>query len=322
MEYHELTSIMESYPPAEKPSVLKLAKEQERRNEQEILELAAIASDLQVDSFVSRLLNPEFSPLLSKAFSLAMPSVDPKTLSGLTERTLEGFIGVVKGKYFEVLVVDRLNAGEAVGGLKLAGGQLARLAESPNQPAWDIEVVAGNGKVVEQLQLKATRLYGPVFNALYRHPDIRVLVPEPLAGFGSRVIHADIPHSQLLGAAKAYVGELGKSERVQFLEDAAQFVVKGIPLTSILIVGGSEGVRLLMGRASLQEAMSSGGVRLGRQAAYNVVGNVLLAAGLGPAAIPTTMALSIAEARISGHIRLSTSLGMRTEELNSLSGPH
>ena len=320
MGYDELIALADSYPPAEKAEVLELARQRELSNEQEILELAGIAGDLKVDSWISRLLNPEFSPLLLEAFSLAMPGVDPKSLSGMSEKALDGFVGVVKGKYFEVLVVDRLNAGEAVGGLKLAAGQLARLAESPTQPAWDIEIVARNGKVVEQLQLKATKLYGPVFNALYRHPDIRVLVPEPMAGFGAKVIQAAIPHAELLGAAKAYVDELGKSAGAQFLEDAANFVTKGVPITSILIVGGSESVRFLMGRATLQEAMRGGGARLGRQAAYNIVGNVLLAAGLGPAAIPVTMALSVAEARISGHIELSGNLGSRAQELLAAEG--
>ena len=321
MGYDELISLADSYPPAEKAKVLQLARRRELSNEQEILELAGIAGDLKVDSWIGRLLNPEFNPLLLEAFNLAMPGVDPRSLSGMSEKTLEGFVGVVKGKYFEVLVVDRLNAGDAVGGLKLASGQLARLAESPIQPAWDIEIVARNGKVVEQLQLKATKLYGPVFNALYRYPDIKVLVPEPMAGFGAKVINADIFHAELLGAAKAYVDELGKSLGVQFLEDAANFIVKGVPITSILIVGGSESLRFLMGRATLQEAMRGGGARLGRQAAYNIVGNVLLAAGLGPTAIPVMMALSVAEARISGHIELSGNLGSRAQELLTVEDP-
>ena len=83
----------------------------------------------------------------------------------------------MKGKYFEVLVRDRLNAGESVGELQLQPGQVATLVESPTQPGIDLLIKNEDGSTDELLQLKASESLGYVRRAFDRYPDIRVVTP-------------------------------------------------------------------------------------------------------------------------------------------------
>ena len=318
MPYDRLLSLADSYPQTERARLLALDRERAMRDEHEVLELAAIAAETQVDSLVDSALDPNFDPLLRRAFELAYPNVNPDSLGGRSAEALGGFLNGVKGKYFEVLVEDRLNAGQAVGGLKLAAGQTARLAESATQPGWDLEIVGKGGAVVDQLQLKATEHYNPVYAALNKYPDIKVLTPGRMDQFGDRVVSADLAHRELLGASDAYVDELGDGLLENAFESVARFALKVVPLSSIVLVAGTEGARFLMGRATLQDAMGSGGTRIARSTAYNAVAQALIAAGLGPAAIPATMALRVAETRVRERVALADGLAERVTELRAL----
>ncbi len=316
-----LLALAQTYPEASRGRLIEIARQREIRNEQEMLELAAIAAEAQVDSLLAEALDTEFAApdsLLRRAFELTYPNVDIDSLSGRSAKALGGFSNGVKGKYFELLVADKLNAGEAVGGLKLAAGQVARLAESPVTPGWDLEIVAKGGEAVEQLQLKATEQYGPIYRALQENPDVRVIAPGAMRQFGEGVLSADISHAQLEDAAKGYVEELGEGLAEKTVEGVTRFAAQAVPVTTILLVGGTEGAKLLMGRTSLQDAMESGASRIARSAAYNVVAQALLAAGFGPAAIPATMALRVAESRVRERVVLSGALSASSAELAGL----
>lgn len=318
MLYERLVSLAQSYPKAERSRMMELARLRAIRDEQEVLELAAIAAEAQVDSLLHSVLEPAHNPLLRRAFELQYPTVDPDSLSGHSAKSLSGYIDGVKGKYFEVLVEDKLNAGEAVGGLKLAAGQVARLAESPTNRGWDLEVVDKSGRVVEQLQMKAIVQYGQVYEALSKYPHIKVLTPEPMDRFGDNVLSADMSHAHLEDASESYVEDLGDGLVENVFQSVAGFAVQAIPVTTVLLAGGTAGARFLMGRATLQEAMSSGGSRVVRSTAYNVVAQALAVAGLGPAAIPATMALRVTETRVRGHLALRDKLDACTAELDLL----
>ena len=98
---------------------------------------------------------------------LALPPLHPESLVGASEDRLEGLANGIKGKYFEVLVEGRLNNDESLGELILGPGQVARIAESPTQEGWDLEILNTNdGSVVEVLQLKATTSMSYVKRAL------------------------------------------------------------------------------------------------------------------------------------------------------------
>ena len=104
-------TLADSYPPAKvnRAAVVALAEYYRRRNEREILELAAIASDIGLDDITTFGLELEANPQLQEAFKSQYPNVELDSLVGRSSEELEGFVNGVKGKYFEVLVKDRLN---------------------------------------------------------------------------------------------------------------------------------------------------------------------------------------------------------------------
>lgn len=298
-----------------------LAEHYRRRNEREILEVAALASDLTVDLFINLGLEPEIDPQLMEAFRGQYPNVDIESLVGRSGEELQGFVNGVKGKYFEVLVSDRLNAGETLGELRLEAGQVAQLAESPTEAGWDLEIVDRNGDTVEQIQLKATESMSYVKDALNRYPDIRVAVPEDIDSTSDTIIGTDISHESLQQATEEQLAEISEGAIANALDIAAELVVDVVPLTSGLVIGLTEGRRYLMGRATLQESMGSGSRRLGRATAYNALGAALGATGLGLAAVPIVMGVRVAESRLTSSIEVADNLVIRTGDLNGLQFP-
>ena len=107
------------------------------------------------------------------AFELAYPGLAAKggfadAISGKSTEELLGFANAVKGKLFEVDLVDHMNGGNLPDGLH------AELAASATQSGWDIHVLDSHGDVVDLLQAKATESVSYVKEALERYPDIEV----------------------------------------------------------------------------------------------------------------------------------------------------
>ncbi len=314
----ELSTISTDYPPRQQMELLALAEEYRRRREREVLELAAISADIGIDDFTNLGLEPDSNPQLVEAFRLQYPNVDLESLAGRSAEALGGIVNGVKGKYFEVLVRDRLNEGETLGELQLEPGQVARLAESSTQPGWDLEIVDRNGDTVEQVQLKATESMSYVKKALNDYPDIRVAVPEEIDSEPADIIGTDISQAMLEENTEGYIEELSEDAIRNALDIAAEFAVDVIPVTSALIIGVTEGRHYLMGRATLRDTMRSGGKRLGRASAYSAVGSALSATGLGMAAIPVVLGLRVAESRVTARINLGDNLQARASELNAI----
>ena len=309
------------YPRAAKTELLALGEFYRRRNERDILELAAISSDVAADNLIDLGWEPNVDPQLLESFRGQYPNVDIESLTNRSSEELQGFVNGVKGKYFEVLVRDRLNSGETLGELRLEPGQVTQLAESPTQAGWDLQIVDGNGATVEQIQLKATESMSYVKEALERYPDIRVAVPEEIDSISDPVIGTGLSHEQIEQATEQQLAELSEGAISSALDIAAELAVDAIPLTSVLLIGVTEGRRYLMSKSTLQQTMSSGGRRLGRATAYNLLGASLGATGLGLAAIPIVMGARVAESRITGATELRDALVYRTTDLNSLKFP-
>ena len=318
MAYDELVAVSTEYSPRQRAELMALAEQYRRRNEREVLELAMISSDMAADDFIILGLEPDSNPQLLEAFQLKYPNVDLASLVGRSPESLDGFVNGVKGKYFEVLVKDRLNTGETVGELQLEPGQEARLAESSTQRGWDLEIVDGNGETVEQIQLKATEDLSYVKSALERYPDIRVAVPEEIDSESADIIGTDISHLVLEETTEDQMAELSEDAISNTVDIAADLALDIIPVTSALLIGVTEGRRYLMGQASLRDSVRSGGKRLGRASAYSAIGSALSATGLGLGAIPVVMGMRTVEARVSGRIALGDQLEARTAELNEL----
>ena len=318
MIYNELAAISAEYPLRQRAELLALAEQYHFRNEREVLEIAGIAADIGADDLTNLGLEPEANPQLMDAFRLQLPNIDPASLPEKSPAELGNYVNQVKGKYFEVLVKDRLNAGETVGELQLEPGQEALLAESRNQPGWDLKIVDQNGETVEQVQLKATDSMSYVKKALDDYPGIRVAVPEEVDSESADIIGTGISNSMLEETTEQQIEELSEDAISNALDIAAEFAVDVIPVTSALIIGVTEGRHYLMGRATLRDTMRSGGKRMGRASAYSAIGSALSATGLGLAAIPVVVGMRVAETRVTARINLGDNLQSRTAELMAL----
>ena len=311
MGYEQLMALAESYPPQERESLVELVQGYRRRNEREILELAALATDVSLDRVTNLGLEPEADPQFLEAFRLQYPNVSLESLRGASEERLDGLLNGAKGKYFEVLVRDRLSAGERVGEIELLPGQVARLAESPTQPGWDLRIENEDGSVAELIQLKATESMAYVKSALDEYPGIRVAVPSEVDDSTDQILGTDISNEQLELVTKTEMEEHAEGMAEGLLETGADLAADSIPFVSMITTGVIEGRNLLAGRSTLQESLSRGARRIGKAAVYDAIGTV---SGIGPGMI----AVRVAESRISGRVALGDRLEALTAELRQL----
>ena len=323
--YEELTSLSLSYPPAAQEDLINLANGYQRRSEGEILELAAMAADLSTERIVNWGLEPEPDPQVLEALERHYdPNPIPEDLGERSGESLGGLVGAVKGIYFEVLVRDRLIDKETVGELSLEPGQVAQLGAT-DEIGWDLEIIDRNtGETVEQLQFKAHKYMGGIYKALKEH-DFRVVVAEAedIDSTPDEIIGTNVSLKDLTEYTKEQLSEFAEGTVENAVDVAAEAVETAwdiIPLGSGLLIGVTEGRRYLMGRATLQESIKSGGRRAARSTAYHALGAALSATGLGLAAIPVVMGLRAAETRIIGQVNLADGLTARTAELNQLPG--
>ncbi len=319
MPYDELEAIAASYPPQPRGALLEFALERRKRQEADLLELAALASELSVDSIINLGWEPDLNPQVRRAFELQYPTVELDSLQGRPKEALQGFANGIKGKYFEVIVEERLNAGETVGELKLLPGQVASIAGSPTQAGWDIEITDADGEVFERIQLKATEDMGYIKEALEKYPDIRIAAPVEIDGVADEIIQTDISNESLEELTESQVGELGESAVADFLGQSAEFAMDMVPILPALLITVTEGRAVLTGGATLQMSLQRGVKRLGRATGYNALG-IGLSTVIGPAAIPTVMAIRIAEQRFGRQMAMSDFVRSKTEEVMALTG--
>ncbi len=318
MAYDKLKNLAATYPVQSRGELAKFAEKYRRRQEREVLELAAIATDVSIDDVIGLGLEPEANPQFLEAFRLQYRRVSLDSLRGATEERQEGLANGVKGKYFEVLVCKKLNAGESVGDIQLESGQVARIAKDANQPGWDLRIEDGNGEIVEDLQLKATESMSYVNRALEKYPTVRVVVPDELdarASLRDNVTASSITNEHLEQETDGQLSELSEGALKDLADKSAEFGLDAIPLASAVVIAATEGGMVLMGRSSLQNAITRGRGRVVRAGAYSTVGTALMATPIGPVAVPTTVALRIAEGRMRKIAAVGDHMGEKTRDI-------
>ena len=315
MGYEELRVLSESYPPRERDALFELAQKFRSRDEREVMEVAAIAADVSLDRFVNLGLEPEANPLFREAFNRQYPNVDIETLVGASDERLRGLANGVKGKHFEMLVRDRLNAGERLGELQLQPGQTARIAESSTQPGWDLRIENEDGTIDEFLQLKATDSMSYVKKALVEHPDIRVVVPSEVDDQADDILGTDISNEQLDNITQAQIGEMGESALEDLSDKAVEAAFDSIPFVSMIATGVIEGSSVLTGRSTIRESFRRGAKRMGRAGVYSAIGAALAPTGVG---VPVVMGMRFVEGRMTNRVALADHLESRTRELERL----
>lgn len=230
-----------------------------------LLDLAAVATSL---AYVDR---DALDELALRAIRDTNPAFDPSRIEEYSSEQWMGITNAAKGKYFEYMVVDRLNSGEAVGDLYLPRGYSAQLAESMTQPGWDMRIVDENGGVVELLQMKATESVGYVQDALERYPDIRILATDEAAdhlGDNVMVIDANMSEQDLAEAVDQTLHDLAPGSLDQFWESFN-------PLLPTLIIAASQGYSVAIGKQRVSDALVIAGERAARGLIASSVGAVV-----------------------------------------------
>lgn len=224
----------------------------------------------------------DVDPLLLKAVYDTNPSLTETHFFGLDEAAQQGAVNTAKGKYFEYLVVERLNAGDQVGPLVLPDGFHAELAESFTQPGWDLRIVDVHGATAEYLQLKATDSVGYVRDALERYPDFQILATHDVAHSGlvldSGLSNSDLAHhvGTAVDAADASISEL--------------FFDYFSPLVPLVAIASWEGYKLVLGRQSMDAFKMSLARRGQRVVVAKLAGAVVYALDGGVLSIPAAFA--------------------------------
>lgn len=249
-------------------------------------------------------------PLLSRAIADTNPSLGDERLFSLDGEALQGAVNTAKGKYFEYLVVDKLNRGEQVGPLLLEPGQRAVLAESMTQPGWDLRIVDEHGAVVEYLQLKATDSVGYIQTALERYPDIQILATSDVASSGL-AFDSGISDQDLRAHVGSGVDALDTSLSESFLDHFH-------PLLPLAAMALYEGHRLWLGRQSIDSFKLALARRSQRVVVTQTIGAAVYALDGGLLSVPAAIAGGLVFDRTINQAAMATAFESHRRRLLAL----
>ncbi|GAG60273.1 unnamed protein product, partial [marine sediment metagenome] len=211
------------------------------------------------------------------------PNFDPSVFGNSSSEELMGIMNSTKGKYFEYLVAEKLNAGETVGDLTLPDGYEAIIASNFSQPGWDLRIVDDLGSTAEYLQLKATNSLGYINDTLERYPDITILATDEVADQATGlVLDSGISEENLREQVVSMMSDMDPSVIDAFLEAFS-------PLLPIVFILASEGYSLSVGQKSIKYVLDCAQYRLERAILASGIGAVVYALGGGWFAIPATV---------------------------------
>ncbi|MEE8363523.1 MAG: hypothetical protein V3S18_05575 [Dehalococcoidia bacterium] len=221
------------------------------------------------------------TPQMEEAFRLAVPGQEmiPRlaALSGHSpdDPVVTGLVNNWKGKFFEVLVRDRLNDGQPIGHLALGDGQRAVLAEDLSQPGWDLQVLDADGSVNERVQLKATAIR-QARRALERYPDIEVIATDEAgdSDLADRIFSSGFSNEELEADVSAPLEEALDGP----LENLVEALAPGLPF---VVIVATEGRAVLLRRSTAESALKRALGRSARSGTAMVVGALASVVG-GP----------------------------------------
>ncbi len=267
-----------------------------KANRESLLDVTVAAASVQVSMGDG----PEdIDPLLLKAIHDTNPSLTKENWFELDGEALQGAVNTAKGKYFEYLVVERLNQGQQVGPLLLEPGQQAVLAESMTQPGWDLSIEDEHGAVVEYLQLKATDSVGYIRDALARYPDIQILATGEVADSGL-VLDSGITDQELRAQVQEGVDAVDVSLSESFLDHFH-------PLLPLAVMALYEGRRLWVGQQSMDDFKLALARRSQRIVVTQAIGAAVYALDGGLLSLPAAIAGGLVFDRTINQAALATS---------------
>lgn len=267
-----------------------------KANRESLLDITVAAASVQISVGDGP---QDVDPLLLKAIHDTNPTLTETNLFALEDDALQGAVNTAKGKYFEYLVVDRLNQGQQVGPLVLEPGQQAVLAESMTQPGWDLRIVDEHGAAVEYLQLKATDSVAYIRSALERYPDIQILATGEVADSGL-VLDSGITDQELRAHVELGVDAVDVSLSENFLDHFH-------PLLPLAAMAMYEGRRLWVGQQSMDGFKLALARRSQRMVVTQVIGAAVYAMDGGLLSFPAAVAGGLVFDRTINQAALATS---------------
>lgn len=278
-----------------------------KANRESLLDVAIAAASVQISVGEG----PEdMDPLLLQAIRDTNPSLAEANWFALDGEALQGAVNTAKGKYFEYLVVDKLNQGQQVGPLLLEPGQQAVLAESMTQPGWDLRIEDEHGAVVEYLQLKATDSVGYIRTALERYPDIQILATGEVADSGL-VLDSGITDQELREQVEMGVDAMDVSLSESFLDHFH-------PLLPLAAMALYEGHQLWVGQQSMDAFKLALARRSQRIVVTQTIGAAVYALDGGLLSLPAAIAGGLVFDRTINQAALATSYQARERKLLAL----
>lgn len=233
-------------------SIKKLYDKHIRNREKSLIDSLTAAAALGAILYVDKIDLSEISPQMESAFHMAFPSKSIDSIYDMHGDELTGLVSAWKGKYFEVIVADKLNQGEWVGELHLEEGQVAQLADSVTQPGWDMQILNPDGSIAHELSLKATDSLSYLKSALERYPDIDILTTDDVLSntdaISDHLISSGMYNNDLEEAIVNPISSLMDSP----LEDVMEAVLPGLPF---VIIALSEGRHVIMGKRSFEKIL-------------------------------------------------------------------
>ncbi|MGA1362961.1 MAG: hypothetical protein ACO36A_08570 [Ilumatobacteraceae bacterium] len=187
----------------------------------------------------------------------ALEAVAART--GLTEDDIERFadadassrmgtLNRLQGYLGEQYALDLINSGQ----IPVPDGYVARLADSPNQPAWDLELVDPDSGAVVHAQVKISESAAAIREHFARNPDITLVYANSeaaadLADEGLVTVverGADFPSGTGRIVVDMGVSQANVRDGVAGLLDAGtgepllQKILTDVPLISLLLIAG------------------------------------------------------------------------------------
>lgn len=278
-----------------------------KANRESLLDVTVAAASVQIS--VGDGLQ-DIDPLLLKAIHDTNPSLTEANWFALDGEALQGAVNTAKGKYFEYLVVDRLNQGQQVGPLLLEPGQQAVLAESMTQPGWDLRIEDEHGAIVEYLQLKATDSVGYIRTALERYPDIQILATGEVADSGL-VLDSGITDQELRAQVQEGLDAVDVSLSESFLDHFH-------PLLPLAAMALYQGHRLWVGQQSIDTFKLALARRSQRIVVTQAIGAAVYALDGGLLSLPVAIAGGLVFDRTINQAALATSYQEHERKLLAL----
>jgi hypothetical protein len=285
-----------------------------KRREESLIDAASSAAAVNAIFLSDHLDIAKITPQMHEAFMLAFPNVGLSRLTTRTPEAVQGMLAPWKGKYFEVIVRDRLNMGEQIGDIQLEVGQKAALASSATQPGWDLQIFNSDGSVAQDIQLKATNSLAYVKYALERYPNIDVVTTqEALDGFSGieSVINSGISDTELEETVRAPLEALLDSP----WEELAENILPGLPFVLIAV---GEGRHVLLGRKSFDMAVQNGLDRGLKTGAAMAVGGIVFFLYGGILSLPASFATRLGIDRVASMSRTTKLLQTQILELQKI----